>query len=163
MLTVRNGNQFDWSSLGLEECAKGNALDASFTLRIYEVLLEKLKENGTYNTFDKLLSPLFPVFAEIEYAGLDVNPDELGDVGRTLTDLLMDIEDSLYMTDKVVKTTNLKSTADLIKILFSEEGFGFYPPKLTDKGKPSTDKQSLDTLLGQIDTELEKRGKKKKS
>ena len=163
MLTVRNANQFDWSSLGLEECAKGNALDASFTLRIYEVLLEKIKDNGTYNTFDKLLSPLFPVFAEIEYAGLDVSPGELGDVSRTLTDLLMDIEDSLYMTDKVVKTANLKSTADLIKVLFSDEGFGFYPPKVTEKGKPSTDKQSLDTLLGQIDTELEKRGKKKKS
>ncbi len=163
MLTVRNANQFDWSSLGLEECARGNALDASFTLRIYEVLLEKIKDNGTYNTFDKLLSPLFPVFAEIEYAGLEVSPGELGDVSRTLTDLLMDIEDSLYMTDKVVKTANLKSTADLIKVLFSDEGFGFYPPKVTEKGKPSTDKQSLDTLLGQIDTELEKRGKKKKN
>ena len=125
MLTVRNANQFDWSSLGLEECARGNALDASFTLRIYEVLLEKIKENGTYNTFDKLLSPLFPVFAEIEYAGLDVSPGELGEVGRTLTDLLMDIEDSLYMTDKVVKTANLKSTADLIKVLFSDsQGYG---------------------------------------
>lgn len=163
MLTVRNANQFDWSSLGLEECARGNALDASFTLRIYEVLLEKLKENGTYNTFDKLLSPLFPVFAEIEYAGLDVSPGELGEVGRTLDDLLMDIEDSLYMTSKVAKTANLKSTADLIKVLFSDEGFGFYPPKITEKGKPSTDKQSLDTLLNQIDAELEKRGKKKKS
>ena len=85
------------------------------------------------------------------------------EVSRTLTDLLMDIEDSLYMTDKVVKTANLKSTADLIKVLFSDEGFGFYPPKVTEKGKPSTDKQSLDTLLNQIDVELEKRGKKKKS
>ena len=161
MITLRNANQFDWSSLGLEECARGNALDASFTLRIYEVLLEKLEENGTYNTFDKLLSPLFPVFAEIEYAGLDVNPNELGNVGRTLMNLLVDIEDSLYMTDKVAKTANLTSTADLIQVLYGEDGFGFYPPKITEKGKPSTDKQTLDTLLGQIDTELEKRGKKK--
>jgi DNA polymerase I-like protein with 3'-5' exonuclease and polymerase domains len=161
MLTVRNANNFDWSSLGLEECARGNALDASFTLRVYELLLEKLEENGTYNTFDKLLSPLFPVFAEIEFAGLDVNPNELDNVGRTLMNLLVDIEDGLYMTDKVAKTANLTSTADLIQVLYTEEGFGFYPPKITEKGKPSTDKQTLDTLLDQIDTELEKRGKKK--
>lgn len=161
MLTVRNANNFDWSSLGLEECARGNALDASFTLRIYELLLEKLEENGTYNTFDKLLSPLFPVFAEIEFAGLDVNPNELDNVGRTLMNLLVDIEDGLYMTDKVAKTANLTSTADIIQVLYTEEGFGFYPPKITEKGKPSTDKQTLDTLLDQIDMELEKRGKKK--
>jgi DNA polymerase-1 len=161
MLTVRNANNFDWSSLGLEECARGNALDASFTLRVYELLLEKLEENGTYNTFDKLLSPLFPVFAEIEFAGLDVNPNELDNVGRTLMNLLVDIEDGLYMTDKVAKTANLTSTADLIQVLYTEEGFGFYPPKITEKGKPSTDKQTLDTLLDQIDMELEKRGKKK--
>ena len=98
----------------------------------------------------------------MEYDGLDVSLDELGVVGRTLNQLLMDIEDSLYVDSKVAKTANLMSTKDLIDILYSEDGFGFYPPTMTDKGKPSTNKQSLDTLLGQIDTELEKRGKKKR-
>ena len=82
-------------------------------------------------------------------------------VGRTLNQLLMDIEDVLYVSDKVVKTANLMSTKDLIDILYSGEGFGFYPPTRTDKGSPSTNKQSLDTLLTQIDEELEKRGKNK--
>ena len=162
MLTVRNSNQFDWSSLSLEECSRGNALDASYTLRIFNKLKDHLEENGTLLVMDKLLSPLFPVFAKMEYDGLDVSLDELGVVGRTLNQLLMDIEDSLYVDSKVAKTANLMSTKDLIDILYSEDGFGFYPPTMTDKGKPSTNKQSLDTLLGQIDTELEKRGKKKR-
>ena len=162
MLTVRNSNQFDWSSLSLEECSRGNALDASYTLRIFNKLKDHLEENGTLLVMDKLLSPLFPVFAKMEYDGLDASLDELGVVGRTLNQLLMDIEDSLYVDSKVAKTANLMSTKDLIDILYSEDGFGFYPPTMTDKGKPSTNKQSLDTLLGQIDTELEKRGKKKR-
>lgn len=163
MLTVRNALQFDWSSLSLEECSRGNALDASYTLRVFNKLKDHLEENGTFLVMEKLLSPLFPVFAEMEYEGLEVSLDELGVVGRTLNQLLMDIEDGLYVSDKVAKTANLMSTQDLINVLYSEEGFGFYPPTMTEKGKPSTNKQSLDTLLGQIDTELEKRGKKKKS
>ena len=161
MLTVKEGRKFDWAALTMEECATGNALDASYTLRIYDELKGKLEANGTLPVLDKLLSPLFPVFADIEYRGLDVSLDELGVVGRTLNQLLMDIEDGLYVSDKVVKTANLMSTKDLIDILYSGEGFGFYPPVRTDKGNPSTNKQSLDILLTQIDEELEKRGKKK--
>ena len=161
MLTVKEGRKFDWAALTMEECATGNALDASYTLRIYDELKGKLEANGTLPVLDKLLSPLFPVFADIEYRGLDVSLDELGVVGRTLNQLLMDIEDELYVSNKVVKTANLMSTKDLIDILYSGDGFGFYPPVMTDKGNPSTNKQSLDTLLTQIDEELEKRGKKK--
>jgi len=161
VLTVKEGRKFDWAALTLEECATGNALDASYTLRVYNKLKGKLVENGTLPVLDKLLSPLFPVFADIEYRGLDVSLDELGVVGRTLNQLLMDIEDELYVSRKVVKTANLMSTKDLINILYSGEGFGFYPPTRTDIGNPSTNKQSLDTLLTQIDEELEKRGKNK--
>tara|TARA_R110000824_G_scaffold80021_1_gene201568 strand:+ start:135 stop:620 length:486 start_codon:yes stop_codon:yes gene_type:complete len=161
VLTVKEGRKFDWAALTMEECATGNALDASYTLRVYDELRDKLVANGTLPVLDKLLSPLFPVFADIEYRGLDVSLDELGVVGRTLNQLLMDIEDELYVSNKVAKTANLMSTKDLMDILYSGDGFGFYPPVMTDKGNPSTNKQSLDTLLTQIDEELEKRGKKK--
>ena len=161
MLTVKEGRKFDWAALTMEECATGNALDASYTLRVYDELRDKLVANGTLPVLDKLLSPLFPVFADIEYRGLDVSLDELGVVGRTLNQLLMDIEDELYVSNKVAKTANLMSTKDLMDILYSGDGFGFYPPVMTDKGNPSTNKQSLDILLTQIDEELEKRGKKK--
>ena len=161
MLTVRNANQFDWSSLSLEECATGNALDASYTLRIYNILVHKLRENGSLHLFGVLLSPLFPVFAEIEHRGLEANPSELDAVGRTLINLLDDIEDGMYSASMVDKRSNFKSTSDLIDILYSDEGFSFYPPIMTEKGKPSTNKQCLDILLDQIDTEIEKRAKKK--
>ena len=161
MLTVRNANQFDWSSLSLEECATGNALDASYTLRIYNILVHKLRENGSLHLFGVLLSPLFPVFAEIEHRGLEANPSELDAVGRTLINLLDDIEDSMYSASRVDKRANFKSTSDLIDILYSDEGFSFYPPIMTEKGKPSTNKQCLDILLDQINTEIEKRAKKK--
>jgi DNA polymerase I-like protein with 3'-5' exonuclease and polymerase domains len=161
MLTVRNAKQFDWGSLSLEECATGNALDASYTLRIYDILVEKLKENGSLHLFGVLLSPLFSAFAQIEHRGLEVNPSELDGVGENLRNLLDDIEDKLYRTSKVDKRSNLKSTQDLVRILYSDEGFALYPPVMTEKGKPSTNKQCLDILLDQIDAEIEKRAKKK--
>lgn len=161
MLTVKDGKKFDWASLSMEECASGNALDASYTLRVHDELISKLENNGSLHVFEKLLVPLFPVFASIEYKGLGVNPDELGVVGATLHSIITDIEDILYASSKVHKTAKITSTKDLVDILYSPEGFGLYPPNISDKGNPSTDKPTLDTLLTQIDDELESRAKKK--
>lgn len=44
---------------------------------------------------------------------------------------------------ELIRPLNLGSTTDLPAIMFSEEGFGFKPIKMTDKGKPSTDEESL--------------------
>ena len=38
MLTVRNGKKFDWANISLVDCVRGNAMDAHFTLKVFNVL-----------------------------------------------------------------------------------------------------------------------------
>ena len=103
--------------------------------------------------------PAIPVFAEMEYNGLDVDPSQLSVVGKILVDKNVDREDELYSFPGVEKDDNLASANDLIGVLYTrEQGFGLYPPDKTPKGKPSVSAPTLKILLGQIDEELQKRG-----
>lgn len=51
---------------------------------------------------------------------------------------------------ELIRPINLGSPVDLPAIMFSEEGFNFKPIKTTDKGKPSTDEESLTELRLQV-------------
>lgn len=162
MLTV-NGKNFDWVNIPLADCLYGNAADTYFTLKLFNVLEEKLKDEGCWEIMSKLLSPVLPVFADMEFEGLHVEKKELGSVGKALDFKAMSIEDDLLMNAHVSTSANLASTVDLREILFtSEEGFLLYPPKRTAKGEPSTDKATLDEILDFITDELKDRAKKKK-
>lgn len=163
MLTVGDNKKFDWANIPLNDCLLGNAMDTHFTLKLFHLLEEKLKEQGCWDVMEKLLSPVLPVFSKMEYDGLDVATEELDSVGKSLDKQQMIAEDDLLMHEHVFKGANVQSTADLRKILFTdEEGFALYPPKKTAKGVPSTDKATLDELLEFINDELAERQKKSK-
>ena len=56
------------------------------------------------------------------------------------------IKAGVFTTKKeldLIRPINLGSPVDLPALLFSKEGFGFKPIKTSDKGKPSTDEESL--------------------
>jgi len=162
MLTVTS-KKFDWENIPLSDCLYGNAMDTFFTLKIFHLLEEKLREQGCWDVMEKLLSPVLPTFGQMEFGGLDVDPSILGQVGKSLERQQMVAEDDLLMHPKVFKGANLQATVDLRKILFLDEnGFNLYPPKKTAKGVPSTDKSTLDSLLDFINDELAEREKKLK-
>ena len=159
MLTVSNPKNFDWAGMSLSDCCEGNARDTYFTLKLFDLIYEKLESLNALEVLDKVLMPALPVFAEMEYNGLDVDPSQLSVVGKTLLDKNVDSEDSLYTCDGVKKTDNLASSNDLIEIMYTrEDGFRLYPPDKTPKGKPSVSAPTLKILLAQIDEELQKRG-----
>lgn len=162
MLTVTSKN-FDWENIPLADCLYGNCMDTNFTLKIFHLLEEKLTSQGCWDVMDKLLSPVLPIFADMEYGGLEVAPEELDVVGKSLDRQQMLSEDDLLMHKKVFKGANVQSTVDLRSILFTDEnGFTLYPPKRTAKGEPSTDKATLDMLRDFLNEELEEREKKLK-
>ena len=159
MLTISNPRTFDWANMALSDCCEGNARDTYFTLKLFDLIYEKLESLNALEVLDKVLMPALPVFAEMEYNGLDVDPSQLSVVGKTLLDKNVDSEDSLYTCDGVKKTDNLASSNDLIEIMYTrDEGFCLYPPDKTPKGKPSVSAPTLKILLAQIDEELQKRG-----
>ena len=159
MLTVKNPRTFDWANMNLSDCCEGNAADTYFTLKLFGVIEEKIKELGMEKIISQLIMPSLTTFTEMEYRGLDVSEEQLDVVGRQLRIANIDTEDSLYCFKEVKNSDNLSSNNDLIEVLYTREGaFELYPPDRTGKGSPSVSAPTLKLLLSQIEEELKKRG-----
>ena len=159
MLTIDNPSKFDWANMSLSDCCEGNAMDTYFTLKLFDLIMEKLEGQPVMNLIENVVMPSLETFAEMEYNGLDVDLDALDSVGKQLRATNMDEEDFLYTCKSVTKTDNLYSNNDLIEILYTrEDGMELYPPDKTAKGKPSVSAPTLKLLLEHIDAELESRG-----
>ena len=158
MLTIDNPRTFDWANMSLADCCEGNAFDTHFTLKLFNLLEEKLVGLGMLEMFRKVISKSIPVFADMEYKGLDVDESVLDVLGQQLRLKNVDQEDALYGCAGVLSTDNLSSNSDLIEILYTREGaLGLYPPDKTSKGSPSVSAPTLKLLLEHINKELGKR------
>lgn len=159
MLTVKNPKTFDWANMALSDCCEGNAADSYFTLKLFDVIEEKIKELGMEKIISKLIMPSLSTFAQMEYEGMQVSETKLLEVGRQLRVANIEEEDALYGFDEVKTSDNLSSNLDLIEILYTREGsFELYPPDRTGKGSPSVSAPTLKLLLEHIEEELKKRG-----
>jgi DNA polymerase I-like protein with 3'-5' exonuclease and polymerase domains len=158
MLTINNPNTFDWSSMSLSDCAEGNAADTYFTLKLFDLICEKIGDTPMMKLIEQVIMPSLEVFSEMEYDGLLVDLPTLESVGRTLSAKNMDEEDALYTCNAVTKTDNLSSNNNLIEILYTREGgMELYPPDKTGTGKPSVSAPTLKLLLEQVEKELSSR------
>ena len=158
MLTIDNPKNFDWENMSLSDCCEGNAMDAYFTLKLYDLMCEKTEGKPMHDLMEKLIMPSLEEFANIEYNGLNVYPTVLGSVGRSLNSKNMEEEDLLYECKGITKEDNLSSNVTLIEILYTREGgMELYPPDKTGKGKPSVSAPTLKLLLEHIEEELESR------
>jgi len=132
-------------------------MDAYFTLKLFHLIESKL-EKPTLLLLEESLSPANPIFAEMEYEGMLVDKDKLGEVGKALKDKNIEDNDQLYEYSQVKKADNLASNKDLIEILYTREGsFEVYPPDRTAKGAPSVSAPTLKLLLEYVNEELSKR------
>lgn len=133
-------------------------MDAYFTLKLFDLVENKLDDLKVLPFVEKILSDALESFAEMEYEGLLVSTDKLSTLRKELKELTLNQEDALYFFDQVQKTDNLASNNDLIDIFYLREGgFEFYPPDKTAKGSPSVSAPTLKLLLEQINEELTKR------
>lgn len=170
MLTVNNPKTMDWENIPLLECAEGNCWDAYFTLRVFEVLQEKLKDTGVDKICEHIMSPAMTMFTEIELRGMLISEAKLDELDREIRAKKTDLEDSFYSYKQIKKTYDIGK--DIIPILYSctwdkehkvwdqnkEFGFGLYPPDKTEKGNdPSTSADTLETILRQVQEELDSR------
>ena len=64
MLTIDNPSKFDWANMDLSDCCEGNARDTYFTLKLFDLIYEKLESLSALEVLDKVLMPALPVFAE---------------------------------------------------------------------------------------------------
>ena len=44
MLTIDNPSKFDWANMDLGECMEGNAMDTYFTLKLFDLIVDRLED-----------------------------------------------------------------------------------------------------------------------
>lgn len=159
MLTQLDPKHVDWAGMPISEMAKGNALDAFNTLKLYEILIKELEKLHLINHYKHLLSPLIPILADIESRGMLIDTVKLDELKPKLEANVEEIKSKLYKFEQVKPEDNISSTRDLREIFFTREsGFGLYPPFRTKKtNEPQVDKNTLDTLETMIEDELRSR------
>ena len=159
MLTIKNPKTFDWANMALSDCCEGNAADSYFTLKLFDLIEDKIRDLGMEKIISQLIMPSLSTFSQMEYEGMQVSEDKLKEVGRQLRVANIEEEDGLYNFKQVKTSDNLTSNLDLIEILYTREGaFELYPPDRTGKGSPSVSAPTLKLLLEHIEEELKKRG-----
>ena len=115
--------------------------DADITFRLYEVFLEKLKENNLSNLFFNIEVPNIKLLADMELTGIKLNTKELEPFSTELELELKIIKENIY--EECGKEFNIDSTKQLQEVLFNERGLT--PVKKTKTGF-STDVSVLEAL-----------------
>lgn len=158
MLTVKDPKKQNWAEMSLTELAEGNSQDAFFTWKIFHLLEDQIKDLNLHHLYGSLIAPMTPIFAEIEYNGLQVDTNTLSGLNQQLDNKIQQKNNDIHAIMEVPAEANLNSSADLVDILFgNDQGFNLYPPVNTAKGKPSVNAECIEILLEQIEEELESR------
>jgi DNA polymerase-1 len=136
---VAKGKTFD--SVPLETACRYSAEDVDLCLRVKAHLEPRLKAADAMGLFTDLEMPLLPILAEMEGAGIKIEPRVLKSYGIELGEELERIQRKIYTI--VGHEFNISSTQQLQKVLFEERRLT--PGKKTKTGY-STDVAVLEEL-----------------
>lgn len=116
--------------------------DADITLKLYEILSKKMKEDELDEVADTCDFPLIKVLGDIEYNGVRLDSEMLGGFSKDLENDLRELQSEIY--EKAGEEFNINSPAQLGVILF--EKMGLPAGKKTKTGKYSTNESVLTKL-----------------
>jgi DNA polymerase-1 len=136
---VPKGSSFD--AVSLETATRYSGEDADYCLRLKHYFEPMLKKTESLPLFEKLEMPLLPILAEMEGAGIKIEPKALTSYGKELAVELDQIQGQTWKT--VGHEFNLASTKQLQDVLFVERKLT--PGKKTKTGY-STDAAALEEL-----------------
>ncbi|WP_019612264.1 DNA polymerase I [Thioalkalivibrio sp. AKL7] len=119
--------------------------DADICLQLDAVFQPRLKEaEGPAFVYREIEMPLIPVLADIERAGVKVDPDQLGAQSQALLTEMERIEREAF--EEAGGEFNLGSPKQIQEILF--ERLGLPVLRRTPKGQPSTAEDVLEQMAG---------------
>jgi DNA polymerase-1 len=134
---VPRGKTFD--AVPLETAAAYSGEDADLTLRMKQFMEARLTKSESLKLFTDLEMPLLPILAEMEGAGIKIEPRSLREYGQEMFQELKGIQAETWRL--VGHEFNLGSTKQLQEVLFTERKLK--PGKKTKTGY-STD---VDVLM----------------
>ena len=127
------------------------AEDADFTLRLYNRFAPQLKIHGMSQLADDVEMPLTQVLAEMEAAGVRVDPDVLDQQRDQLQTRIDELRDEIHAAAGT--PFNVDSPKQLAEVLFTQLGL---PVLKKTRTGPSTDAEVLDKLCALEDVDPQK-------
>lgn len=138
------GKEMDTAAVPEETMADYAAEDADVTLRLADVLLPRLEQQGQMELMRTIEFPLVPVLAAVEQEGMRVEPALLE---QSSVEIGKQIEDIRARIDSIVgHPINLNSPRQLGELLFDEMKL-LAKPKKTRTGQYVTDEETLRKLV----------------
>ena len=136
-------NQLTFNQIPLEQAAEYAAEDADVTMKLQQVLWEKLsKEPSLEKLFKEMELPLLGVLSRMERRGVLIDSDALFLQSNEIANRLSELEEQAYAL--AGQPFNLASTKQLQEILFDKLGLPVI--QKTPKGAPSTNEEVLEEL-----------------
>ena len=136
-------NQLIFNQIPLEKAAEYAAEDADVTMKLQQVLWEKLSKEPTLEKlFKEMELPLLSVLSRMERRGVLIDSDALFLQSNEIANRLSELEEQAYVL--AGQPFNLASTKQLQEILFDKLGLPVI--QKTPKGAPSTNEEVLEEL-----------------
>ena len=136
-------NQLTFNQIPLKQAAEYAAEDADVTMKLQQVLWEKLsKEPSLEKLFKEMELPLLGVLSRMERRGVLIDSDALFLQSNEIANRLSELEEQAYVL--AGQPFNLASTKQLQEILFDKLGLPVI--QKTPKGAPSTNEEVLEEL-----------------
>ena len=161
LIGPRGKGQRSMRDLQPQEVYEYAAEDADVTLRLKNMLEQKLKEVDGERLFYDIEMPLVPVLAEMELTGVCLDTAALAETGRNFNRRLAEYEQKIYA--EAGETFNISSPKQVGDILFGKMKI-VDKPKKTKTGQYVTSEEVLTQLRSRapiVDDILSYRGLKK--
>ena len=161
LIGPRGKGQRSMRDLEPQEVYEYAAEDADVTLRLKNVLEQKLKEVDGERLFYDIEMPLVPVLAEMELTGVCLDTAALAEIGKNFNRRLAEYEQKIYA--EAGETFNISSPKQVGDILFGKMKI-VDKPKKTKTGQYVTSEEVLTQLRSRapiVDDILSYRGLKK--
>lgn len=161
LIGPRGKGQRSMRDLQPQEVYEYAAEDADVTLRLKNVLEQKLKEVDGERLFYDIEMPLVPVLAEMELTGVCLDTAALAETGKNFNRRLAEYEQKIYA--EAGETFNISSPKQVGDILFGKMKI-IDKPKKTKTGQYVTSEEVLTQLRSRapiVDDILSYRGLKK--
>lgn len=137
-----NHNIKNYRNIPVQIIYKYAASDADATLRLYNRFAPKLKELGLEDLFFKITMPLACILAGAEYAGVQIDKEEISRLAPILEQELKQKEASIYAL--AGEKFNIRSSKQLKTILLDKLKIPLPIKKTGKKDKQGNDVISLD-------------------
>jgi DNA polymerase-1 len=139
----KGAKQITFNQIPLDKAAPYAAEDADVTLRLHNVLWQKLSaENDLVDVFREIELPLSPVLAKMEQFGVLIDSQKLAQQSQDLAVRILELEKEVH--ELAGEEFNLGSPKQLQEILYKKMDLPVL--KKTPKGAPSTAEEVLQEL-----------------